>query len=395
MQTARQSISSRERMLAALRGERPDHVPCCFMIFTALRGQCSSQEEYLTRQLDLGLDAYVEIPYRGGEKSIVAADVPGLPVAFDPSVVIRRWSENRGASTVLHKTYETPAGPLHSAVRKTHDWPYGEDVPLFDDYLIPRSEKFLITTKRDLAALARLLRPPTAAEARAFRDEAAGMKRFAAEKGLLVASGWGVGLEAGCWLCGIQNLILHAVDQPDFVEELTSAIAQWNQRRMNVVLDAGIDLFVRRGWYEGTDFWSPPLFERFVKPHLAVEAALAHGAGARFGYIMTSGSMALAEQIKSAGVDVLIGVDPVQGKGTDMARMKQRFGGSVALWGGVNGFLTIERGTEPAVAEAVRAALATLGPAGFILSPVDNVRDTSEASWRNVRALVRAWQEAR
>jgi len=101
------------------------------------------------------------------------------------------------------------------------------------------------------------------------------------------------------------------------------------------------------------------------------------------------------DQIVAAGVDVLVGVDPVQGKGTDMAAMKERTRGKLALWGGVNGFLTVERGTPEGIREAVKLALDTLGRDGFILSPVDNVRDMSEDAWINVRALVEAWQEMR
>ena len=33
-------LSSRERLLRALRRETPDYVPCCFMSFTALRRRC-------------------------------------------------------------------------------------------------------------------------------------------------------------------------------------------------------------------------------------------------------------------------------------------------------------------------------------------------------------------
>jgi hypothetical protein len=37
----------------------------------------------------------------------------------------------------------------------------------------------------------------------------------------------------------------------------------------------------------------------------------------------------------------------------------------------------------------------TLGPAGFILSPVDNVVDRSERTWENVHALLAAWRDRR
>jgi hypothetical protein len=37
-------------------------------------------------------------------------------------------------------------------------------------------------------------------------------------------------------------------------------------------------------------------------------------------------------------------------------------------------------------------AIETLGPDGFILSPVDNIRDTSEEVWRKVGVFVETWR---
>lgn len=382
-------------MLAALSGESPTHVPCSFMIFTALRSQCSSQTEYLNKQMAMGLDTVVEIPYCETNRTVLTADLPGLPVVFSSKVSVRHWVEDVSGGKLLHKTYETPDGTLHTVVERSEDWPYGDEVPLFNDYVIPRARRFPVASEQDLAPLRHLLELPGAEALGAFRDEARVLKRFAVEKGLLTASGRGGGVDVACWLCGIENLIFHAVDTPEFLDELLEIIGNWNRRRMHLVLDIGVDLFIRRGWYEGTDFWSPALFERFVLPHLRAEVALAHEAGAKFGYIITSGMMPLTDLIAAAGVDVLIGIDPVQGKGVDLPLLKKRLGGRVALWGGVNGFLTVELGSEAEVAEAVRQAIEILGPDGFVLSPVDNVRDTSASTWRNVEVFIKAWQDHR
>jgi len=74
--------------------------------------------------------------------------------------------------------------------------------------------------------------------------------------------------------------------------------------------------------------------------------------------------------------------------------LKQKLQGRIALWGGVNGFLTIEDGSEDDIRRATAAALETLGPDGFILSPVDNIRNASEATWRKVLCFIDAWKQA-
>ena len=94
-------------------------------------------------------------------------------------------------------------------------------------------------------------------------------------------------------------------------------------------------------------------------------------------------------------VDVLIGPDPVQGKGTDLKRTGEQLRGKMCTWGGINGFVTVEMGTKAGIDAAVREAIAALGPDGFILSPVDNIRDPSDETWENVLSLIESWKKYR
>jgi uroporphyrinogen-III decarboxylase len=93
-----------------------------------------------------------------------------------------------------------------------------------------------------------------------------------------------------------------------------------------------------------------------------------------------------------AGIDVLIGVDPVQGTQTDMPLMKERIGDRVCLWGGVSGAVTVEMGTEAQVREAVRHAVETLGPTSFVLSPVDNITIDARRTWQNIDVFIDEWR---
>ena len=184
-------------------------------------------------------------------------------------------------------------------------------------------------------------------------------------------------------------------DKP-FLRRYVDLVSRWDRRLAEIAIDAGVHHLVRRGWYESTDFWSPALFERFLLPSLRDEVKLAHEAGAKFGYIMTTGALPLLDLILDAGVDVLIGVAPLQDKGGDLAEMKRRTAGRMALWGGVNGFLTVELGDEEEVRQAVREAMDVLAPdGGFVLSPVDNVTADTPTAWRNVDVLIDEWQRLR
>lgn len=390
-------MTSRERMLCAIEGKVPDYVPLSFMIFSACEQQCAGPLDFFLRQKKMGLDPVVDLWHMNADELKDCGDAPGPPVIIGPEVRVREWREVLADERypLLHKEYETPKGTLSCIVRQTDDWPFGDHVPFLDDYIEARATKPLVTSFDDLPALRFLLAPPRLHELSRTRQLWAAGIRFAHQQELLSAAGWGVGADALAWLCGLEDSVMMAMDKPELLDAILDVVSDWNRWRMELMLDAKPDLLVRRAWYEGTDFWSPTLYRRFLFPRLRAEVAMAHQAGAKFGYILTSGTMPIMDMIIEAGVDVLIGVDPIQGKGTDMAEMKRRAKGKLALWGGINGFITVERGTPEGIREAVKLALDTLGPDGFILSPVDNIRDTSEEVWQRTLVLIEAWREMR
>ncbi len=255
MQNGKKS-SSRERMLTALKNKHSDYIPCSFMFFGAPRKKSKDQFEAIEEELDLGLDVRVELPE--------------LPFRFHPNVKVKEWKEKSEGGYLLHKEYYTPTGKLTATVKKTKDWPYGDSVPLFDDWLTPRSCKFLVEKRENLEAFRYLLAEPTADDIAVFHEQARTHKRFAADKGLVVSGGWEnfglkkgidwnggtMGADALFWLCGVERVLLLAMDEPEMIEELLQMISQWNMRRMEVYLDEGIDLLIKRAWYESADFWS-------------------------------------------------------------------------------------------------------------------------------------------
>ena len=384
--------TSRERVLAALNCETPDHPPCSFMIFGALLNQSATYLDFVQKQMDLGLDATVMLPSRPPAVRNDHYNLYGLPVSYAPEVQVEEaLTHPKGEGVpVMVKTYRTPAGSLQTRVRQTEDWRWGDHVPFLDDYLIPRSIKFLVEEEQDLDAFQYLLAPPTPEEVDTFHQEAQALKAFARKNGLLVTGGWGVGMDMLGWVHGLNALVYDVYDRPAFLARLFGLIASWNRERMSVVLDAGIDCYIKRAWYENTDFFTPGVWEKLIQPELAEDVRLAHQAGAKFGYIITANAMPLLELIAAAGVDVIIGIDP---EAYDLDETKAKLGGRVCLWGGVNGHLTVEQGSPEAVRGEVAAALQSLGPDGFILSPVDNVRQDTELAMKNVNILIDSWRK--
>jgi len=248
----------------------------------------------------------------------------------------------------------------------------------------------LITSPDQLEALRYLLTPPREDDIVAFYDEAAQARDFAGEHGILLAGGWGVGMDMANWLCGMQNLMILMIEQPGFVGQILEMIHQWNLKRMEIVLEAGVDLFIRRAWYEGCDFVTPKFYRSHILPLLRAEVDLAHARGVKFGYICSSGTKPMLADYKDAGFDVLIGLDPLQGTHTDMPLMKGELGDQICLWGGVSAAVTVERGTPQEIRAAVHTAIETLGPKGFILSPIDNLTVDQQQTWENIEIFIDA-----
>jgi len=388
-------LTSRERMLRTLSFQEVDHVPCCFMSFTALRKRHHEDLYELTKaERAMGLDSLLFIPVAPRPARPEHPDLRGLPVRWPADVKTKEWrAAVPGGFDLLHREYVTPLGTLTVSVRLSEDWPHGDRLPFVDDYQVPRAVKPLITEPKELEILRYMLISPQEDDVARFKQEAQEARAFVEEHGVLLVGGWGVGMDMANWLCGMQNLMLLTMEQPAFVADLLETIHLWNKQRMRVVLSAGVDLYIRRAWYEGCDFVTPRFYQNAILPRLKAEVELAHEYGAKFGYICSSGTKPMVDLYLEAGIDVLIGVDPIQGTHTDMRLLREKLGGQICLWGGASGAVTVEMGSEEEVRQAVRHAIATLGPDGFILSPVDNITVDAPLTWRNIEILMDEWRK--
>ena len=116
----------------------------------------------MARQLELGLDAVVDLSAWAGEQPAAQSDLPGIAVSWGEGIEITHHRERPDGTPhdVLCRRIATPDGVLTAEVNLTPDWADIEEVSLFDDWLVPRSRKFLIETRADLAPLRHILAPP-------------------------------------------------------------------------------------------------------------------------------------------------------------------------------------------------------------------------------------------
>ena len=95
------------------------------------------------------------------------------------------------------------------------------------------------------------------------------------------------------------------------------------------------------------------------------------------------------------GYDTHIYIDPVMGGASvDLRKVKSAFEKKIAVIGGVNSAVTLERGSRDAIRHEVFEAVETLGPGGgLVLTPVDCI--SASTPWVNIEILIDAWKEIR
>jgi hypothetical protein len=383
-------MSSRERIRAAVRHRQVDHLPLCFhgighQQVWSLSLRYPDQFDLARFYLDLGLDTGL---------------IGGPPDYSSKGFEAREWTEDcadEGCSLML-KEYTTPRGALRQVIRK-HEYPF-DSVPLFSDHHVPptRSSEYCVEKEEHLDALECILQPPGADELAEYRGWMAAARKFCDDNGILL-SGYHQGIgDPLFWLSGIEPVLVAAVEDPAFIRRYVEILAQWSLAMLEIHIDAGVDVLVRRGWYESADFWSPRLYREFLFEPLKREIEAAHQAGVLVNYCMNSGTMPLLGMFRELGFDIYSLIDPTLGD-TDMTRIKGQVGDVIALYGGVSNHRVLETGTPQEVRQAVAEAVEALAPGGGFILGLGDVLDYTmshpDTSERNFHEMIEAWRKIR
>jgi hypothetical protein len=323
-------MDSRTRLLTAIKGEKPDHLPLYCWVFGVAPPKYLRWDENVY-WYTMRLEHIHTLPEHWGVNqdfkrvdrflSIGLDDVLDISVPWSvhPDVKIRDWQEQSEPYPLICREYETPAGKLSHIVRKTGEvqdsgWVIQPDhVPIFEDFNIPRGVRHAFSEPNDIEKLRYILCEPTKEKMSDFRERMALIKSFAHERGVMTQAWTAFGMDGIIWLSGVEKAITTAVEDPDVFQYLADLMFDFDKLRTDIMLSAsGADVIVQRGWYSSTDFWSPALFRKFVLPHLKELANMVHQAGKLFAYVMTTGLMPLLDLLKESGIDLLYYVDPVQ-----------------------------------------------------------------------------------
>jgi hypothetical protein len=401
------TMDSRSRIMCTLNNSEPDHVPLYFLVqgwgeqydrrsgFTfgninsydtrreySYKNQIRKAEEMLA----LGLDELLRIePPLGWAEEYKVEGVQNINIKF------KKYFSDDNKKEFLEKIYLTPAGDLKTAVQLTDDWPHGDNIPLFSDFTISRAKEFLIKSREDLKRLKYLLGRPDRQGYLKFKEEAEELRKASSRLGVSLEGGRTSLGDSLFWLLGMQNLIYGTYDSPDFIMELLELLLKWEEKRLEIIIDEGIELLFHSAWYEITDFWTPAMYRKILKPGIKKLIEMCRQSGVKFVYIITKSFEELADDFLEMEMDSVFGVDPVQGK-ADLRKLAAKFKGKISIWGGINSAVTIGRGRKEEIEDAVEEAVKILAPGGgFVLYPVDVILPGANP-WDNVEIMINKWR---
>ncbi len=369
-------MTPRERLLAALAGNKPDRLPATthhvmpYFLDRCLAG--ISRQQFFE---EFGLDAINwSVPHKPAPGS---GDYPD-PLQGEPGFLESRrvandawriYEEDAGAGgrKLTRYRFVTPGGSL-SMVVETVDYTTWVVEPL-------------IKEKRDIDLIGAWVTTPHC-DVDALNRTAAGFGDRGIVRGHICC--FDVFGQPGCWqdaacLVGAEALILAAMDDPEWVHELLGILQRRKLGFIESLAGARYDILELGGGDASASVISPRLFDRFVAPYDAPLIAAAHRAGQRIVYHICGKIMPLVERILAMQPDAMETFTPAgMGGDADLAAARSRIGERAVMIGGFDQ-LHFFTGCSPEATRAeVRRCFDEAGRDGrFILSPSDHFFDAS------------------
>jgi uroporphyrinogen-III decarboxylase len=199
-------------------------------------------------------------------------------------------------------------------------------------------------------------------------------------------------------LMGMENLYYRMCDEPEFVDALLEHIVAFYEASSRRIFDAAgdsIDIF-----FIGNDFGSQtgPLmgveaFDRFMLPHLQRLVNLGHDYRLRVQLHCCGGFEPLLPSLIRAGIDGVHAIQPCC-QGMDLKALKQRYGDKILFNGAIDSQHVLIEGESPDfVRRKTRDVLRILAPGGGYVAGASHDSILEETPVENVLAMFDAVEE--
>jgi uroporphyrinogen decarboxylase len=346
-------MNSRERLLTALDGGEPDRVPCALNFYHVnIKSLAPPGQRH---------DGLVDVQFVEFDLSPEEEELHRLTQPFPP--------DTRLGTPAQVATYAR--------------WDYRPEAP---------DERNPLARARSLDDLRAFPFPDVSATYRIkslARQVKNLHKRGLAAGGNLPHLG-GELFEAAWRLRGLENFLIDLLERPDWAHFLLDRLADLARRNAETLARAGVDVLALDDdvGMPGTMMIGPATWRAFFKPRLAeiVRAARAIKPDLRVLFHSDGYFEPIVGDLIEIGVNA---INPLQPDHMDAARIRQRFGPRLALWGTVGRQTTFSFATPDEIRQEVKQRIETLGRAGLILCPAYDI-DEPDIPWENIAAFLEA-----
>jgi uroporphyrinogen-III decarboxylase len=376
-------MTSRERILAVLRGEKPDRVPwipiCSWTYFESTPEHSVGADWMDTEALKIRLDFFNKI--RADYMQWCA-----FPYYVDEycSLILRTRSSAdiemktfRDSDTV-QKEYHTPVGTLTSISQ------YSETGHTIFNV------KDLLETIEDLKVYMYII------ENVAYEPEYERLEKYLeilGENGVLFVSSPPPPLKS--FLLGtmrLQNAVFMIHDYKDEFDRLVKLVDEKSTEVYKILAESPATIF-HDGAVTGLGMISPKIYEEYYLPYTKKYAAILHESGKLYTN-HTSGEPIgnILNMIMESDIDGLYGLTYPPAVDTVISEVRDKFGGKIAVMGGIPSDF-IATNTKEQVQEKAEEVLKDAAPGGhFMLGTVDDTPyGTPPENLKAVSEVVQRW----
>lgn len=369
------TMTSRERILAAMRGHMPDRVPISPRIGVYLQSYygASSWMHHVKAARQFGFD--VCLPGSGPVPALCfhpQLRYPHLPA--DVRVEQRIVEEDGGIT--IHRRFETPDGSLTDV---TYQAPAGREYGMSPS---PVKHEHLIKEPGDLDRLAHILPTPAQVNMSEWLEIDAmigddGIYEMTMNPPLDHFLGEARGMT--------QLMMDYYLDRP-FFDRMFAFFRDYALAVLKAALEQGVRHVFGTWYYASLSAgWSPAIFREVFVPMIRAQADLVHQYDGLYHAYDDGKMMGTLGDYVAAGVDCIETLTPPPVGDLDLSEAKRLYGDRVCLKGYVDLLYVLKMGTVDDVVRAVREAIEIAAPGGrFILGTSDSIREGTPDE--NVRA---------
>ena len=388
-------MTSRERLLTALKGGTPDKMPVTLFIqsqghfITQLAPEIDPwdfealQKRIIDFQRELGVDVHVRMLFFNPHEPVFAhwnllnvdQETPDWQISKEETV--------KGNTVIRHYTITTPEGKL------TQTFCINEERPGIFMY---GSTEPPIKSEEDLRIAMKYEPPYSQATRDKMKKNVQIIRDYLGEDGII--SAWGNGGIFNNCSGLIEQTELYSVflEDPEFFEDLTVFAKKRTDDYIDAILDSGVDAICMGGNVAG-GFVGNHCFENYIMPHEKHFIDHIHERGVPIIYHNCGRAMELVPGYLKMGLDNIEPWSPKPLGNTDLDELRKLWNGEFSVTSGVDQVNVLQNGTIEDVRKATLEAVEKgkqfpcfiLQNVDFIEygTPVENVKEFARVALEN------------